>query len=242
MPNIDPLVFSEAVRFFWQTRDSQTRKQDTDGKTDQGARSAVTGGKQMDGFIATLIDLMVGVGVHPEDIYVGRKGEPEPIIPGYYRATKGWDLLVVTEQELRAAIELKSQVGPSFGNNLNNRVEEALGSAEDLWTAYREGAFRTSKPWLGYVFLLEDCEKSRSAVAVKEPHFAVFPEFKGASYARRHELLCRKLVLERKYDAACFVMSPREDAHRHDNYTEPTDDLSAERFLRSLLGHLAPPV
>lgn len=40
-----------------------------------------------------------------------------------------------------AAVELKSQVGPSFGNNCNNRTEEAIGTAHDFWTAYREGAF-----------------------------------------------------------------------------------------------------
>jgi hypothetical protein len=77
-----------------------------------------------------------------------------------------------------AAVEFKSQRGPSFGNNFNNRTEEAMGSALDLWTAYREGAFnKTIRPWLGYVFLLEDCEGSRRPVKVREPHFKVFPEF-----------------------------------------------------------------
>lgn len=53
-------------------------------------------------------------------------------MPGYYRATKDWDFLIVSEKgNLVAAIELKSQVG-SYGNNLNNRTEESLGSAEDF--------------------------------------------------------------------------------------------------------------
>ncbi len=44
-------------------------------------------------------------------------------------------------------------------------IEEALGNATDLWAAYREGAFRPSaRPWLGYVFILEDCDKSRTAL------------------------------------------------------------------------------
>lgn len=77
-------------------------------------------------------------------------------------------------------VELKSQVGHSFGNNFNNPVEEAIGSAVDIWTAYREGAFGGPiRPWLGYLFLLEDCPKSRSPVKVEEPHFKVFPEFIG---------------------------------------------------------------
>ena len=43
----------------------------------------------------------------------------------------------VVDGRLLAVIELKSQVGPSFGNNFNNRTEEAIGSAVDFWTAYR---------------------------------------------------------------------------------------------------------
>ncbi|MFO0943052.1 MAG: PaeR7I family type II restriction endonuclease [Pirellulales bacterium] len=69
---------------------------------------------------------------------------------------------------LLAVIEFKAQVGPSFGNNLNNRTEEALGNATDLWAAYREGAFAPSaRPWLGYVFILEDCAPSNKPVKVK---------------------------------------------------------------------------
>jgi len=61
-------------------------------------------------------------------------------LPGYFRPTKSWDLVVVSDEQLFASIEFNSHVGPSFGNNFNNRVEEALGSASDLWMAYREGA------------------------------------------------------------------------------------------------------
>lgn len=116
------------------------------------------------------------------------------------------------------AIELKSQVGPSFGNNFNNRTEEALGSALDLWTAFREGALQTSPPpWLGYLFLLEDCAESRQPLYVREPHFPVRPEFRGASYAQRYELFCRRLVLERHYNAACFLMAEPRRATQNPN-------------------------
>ena len=40
-----------------------------------------------------------------------------------------------------AVIEVKAQVGPSFGNNFNNRAEEALGNTDEFWTAYHESAF-----------------------------------------------------------------------------------------------------
>ena len=159
-------------------------------------------------------------------------------LPGYYRPTKKWDLLVVVDQTLLAVVEVKSQIGPSFGNNFNNRVEEALGSATDLWTAYREGAFKTSpRPWLGYLFLLEDCEKSRNATGVQEPHFDVFPEFKSASYCRRYEIFLRKLLRERCYDGAAFITS-NNDVSNPSNYAQPADDLGFDVFARSLQPHI----
>jgi hypothetical protein len=136
-----------------------------------------------------------------------------------------------------AAIELKSQVGPSFGNNFNNRTEEAMRTALDVWTAFREGAFnKTVQPWLGYVFLLEDCPRSRTPVRVVEPHFNVFPEFVNASYARRYELFCRKLVRERHYNAAAFLISA-QDTGLKGVYSEPAEYLTFELFARSLVAH-----
>ena len=77
-------------------------------------------------------------------------------LPGFFRPTKEWDLLVVHDGKLVVAIECKSQVGPSFGNNFNNRTEEAMGSAMDLWTAFKKDKFdQAVQPWLGYTFLLE---------------------------------------------------------------------------------------
>lgn len=235
IPGIHGNVFSEAVDSFWITREIQARNQTDRGISDQGTRTAVTGGHQMDGFSRAIRDLIVTTGIKPTEIFSSKDKE----LPGFFRPTKEWDILVISRNSLIAAIELKSQVGPSFGNNFNNRTEEAIGSAVDIWTAYREHAFDTSpEPWLGYLFLLEECPRSTSAVTVLEPHFHVFPEFKNASYAKRYELLCRKLVLERHYSSACFIMANREAAGSRNNYSEPAPDLSAERFLTQLLGHL----
>jgi hypothetical protein len=136
-------------------------------------------------------------------------------------------------------LEAKSQVGPSFGANFNNRVEEALGSSLCLWTAFREGGFSaTVKPWLGYLFLLEDCPGSRAPVSSKEPHFGVFPEFLDASYSRRYELFCRKLVRERNYDSAAFLMSSQIEG-LDGSYTEPAQDLTMNLFARALTAHVS---
>ena len=146
--------------------------------------------------------------------------------------------VIVKDRHFIAAIEAKSQVGPSFGNNFNNRTEEAMGSALDLWTAYREGAFNGGvQPFLGYFFMLEDCDASVRPVKVKEPHFKVFPEFVGASYMKRYELFCRKLVLERHYTAASFITSESETG-LNGVYREPANDLSFTIFLKSLVSHI----
>lgn len=218
----------EAVRFFWSTREGQSRAV---GGGDRGGRTAVTGGRQMDGFINLVTELVIENGFPSESVKLNNR----LILPGFYRPTKEWDMLVIHEKRLLAVIEFKSQVGPSFGNNFNNRIEEAVGSAEDLHTAFRERAFGVSPaPWLGYLMLLEDCEASRGKVGVAEPHYPVFHEFKGASYAKRYELFCEKLVLERLYNSACLLLSPRGG----DFYTEPKPEMSFSTFINSLTGHL----
>ena len=126
------------------------------GARDHGSRSEVTGGAQLDGFSDLISELLCSGGL-PEPCIFRTKGEIE--LPGWFRSEKQWDLIVVMDGTLVAAIEFKSQVGPSFGNNFNNRTEEALGNATDIIAAYREGAFKPSaRPWLGYLMLLEEAE------------------------------------------------------------------------------------
>lgn len=223
-----------AIAHYWRTRLEQRRRQVESGRADQGLRSAVTGGAQMDGFIDLFTELILQAGIPERSIF--RKKAVE--IPGFFRPTKEWDLLVVHDRTLIAVIEAKSQVGPSFGNNFNNRAEEAIGSALDLWTAFRERAYLDSpQPFLGYFFMLEDCEASNRPVRVPEPHFKVFPEFVGASYMKRYELFCRKLVLERHYSAAGFITSEAQGGIQG-VYNTPADDLSLERFVRAFSAHV----
>ena len=93
----------------------------------------------MDGFVRLLRDILIDAKIPDECIAIDKRVE----LPGWFRAEKKWDMVIVHKGELLAALEFKSQIGPSFGNNFNNRSEEALGSATDIWAAYREGAFET---------------------------------------------------------------------------------------------------
>lgn len=226
---------SQSVAHYWATRTGQRDKQLLSGKADYGLRSAVTGGAQMDGFVDLFTEIIVAAGIPVQCVFKKKSVE----LPGFFRPTKEWDLLVVRDNTLLAAIEAKSQVGPSFGNNFNNRTEEAMGSALDLWTAYRERVYLDSpQPFLGYFFMLEDCPSSNRPVKVKEPHFKVFPEYVGASYMRRYEVFCRKLVLERHYTAASFITSTQiEGIEGH--FSTPANDLSVERFAKTLAAHIS---
>jgi len=154
IPEIPEDIFWSAVQGFWDTRIAQTQAQELAGKVDQGNRSAVTGGKQMDGFILTITNLLLTVGIPTTHIHIKRN---LTVIPGFFRPTKNYDFLVVDpeKRQLKVIIELKSQVG-SFGNNFNNRTEEAMGAALDIWTAYREKVFGEAPPppWMGYLILL----------------------------------------------------------------------------------------
>jgi len=221
---------SKAVAFYWNTRRAQKEKQSKGGKSDAGLRSAVTGGAQLDGFVSLFAKIVEQAGIASDCIFYNKSLE----LPGFFRPTKEWDLLVIKDKILVAAIEAKSQVGPSFGNNFNNRTEEAMGSALDLWTAFRNGAFNGgTSPFLGYFFMLEDCDASTKPVAVREPHYKVFPEFVGASYAKRYELFCRKLVLERHYTSAAFITS-KSDLGLDGTYDEPAQDIAVRKFASVL--------
>lgn len=227
----------EAVKLFWGNREAALTKQIESGTQDAGSRGAVTAGKNMDGFLAIAQSLIAANGLDDAEICVDRR---VLTLPGFYRPTKLWDMLVMQKGRLVAALEFKSQVGPSFGNNFNNRSEEAIGTAHDLWTAYREGALGEDapRPFLGWIMLLEDCDKSNSPVNDKEPHFPVDTVFKGASYAKRYDVLCKRLVQEGLYTSATFIASPREAA-KDGSFRHLSDLTSLKTFATEFAGHIA---
>ncbi len=223
--------FHAAVQAFWDARERQQQRQVAAGKIDAGTRGAVTGGTQMGALEVLLTDVLIDAGLDRHDV----KARTGLELPGYYRPEKQWDLLVVVDGQLIVAIEFKSQVGPSFGNNFNNRTEEAIGNAEDIWTAYREGRFgKQQPPLLGYFFVLEDCEKVHSPVSNAEPYFEVDPVFKRSSYAKRYEVLCERLVLERKYTAACFTLATMDKPTK---ISFPAASLQFRQFAAAVEAH-----
>jgi hypothetical protein len=125
-------------------------------------------------------------------------------IPGYFRPSKTWDIVIRQAGEVVAVIELKSMVG-SFGNNMNNRSEEALGNITDLLAA-RDHGLIGGNPFRGYVFVIEHSERSEAASTLgTRSNVQVDPAFHGASYIDRVAMLCRRVVEDGLYSAAWAV-------------------------------------
>ncbi|MBU0656005.1 MAG: PaeR7I family type II restriction endonuclease [Gammaproteobacteria bacterium] len=226
----------EAVEAFWGNRAAAKQKQIESGKADQGERAGVTAGKNMDGFLALAIDIIKANGLAHAEIY---QNKAMLTLPGYFRPTKLWDLLVIHKGQLIAAIELKSQIGPSFGNNFNNRTEEAIGTAHDFWTAFREETFgKQPRPFVGWLMMVEDAPESRRPVRDSSPHFPVSDEFKGASYLNRYDLLCQRLVQERLYTTATVIAAER-NAVNSGEFTELSPMTGLRTFVTTLAGHVA---
>ena len=230
--NIDAEV-SDAVQWYWETLSGQAESQRDSEDSTRGRRAEVLGGKQMDSFAGLVEDILVNAGVPRESVH----HDYYATLPGYYRHEKEWDTAVVHDAELLAVIEYKSQAS-SFGNNLNNRAEEAIGSFTDLLEAYEDGVFKPSpQPFIGYLMLMADNEESRNVPSVREVNFPVDDEFQDATYKDRMELLCLRMVRQRLVNEAVFLLSD-EERGLDGEYWEPNEELRFKRFASALASHV----
>lgn len=224
---------ADVIVHYWATLSDQADAQESSEETARGRRAQVLGGAQMDGFAGLIEDALVEAGV-PRDSVLH---DHSAVLPGYYRATKRWDIAVVHKGNLLAVMELKS-IASSFGNNLNNRIEEAVGNNTDLYQAYEDGLFEPSPtPWVGYLILMADNEGSNGQVRIREPNFPVDEQFKNATYLDRAELLCLRMLRQRLVDGATFITSDEESGLQGE-FSEPNTELSFSRFVSSLVSHV----
>ena len=115
-----------AVRFFWQKRRQQSSSQGGGTDRDRGARSAVTGGKQMDGFVQLVRSLLVTASVPESCIGIGKRIE----LPGWFRAEKQWDLIVVTTASF-------SQPSNSSPRSAHRLATTSITEPKKRWAAPR---------------------------------------------------------------------------------------------------------
>lgn len=232
--DIDKLT-QEAVQLFWETRGRAEAK---GASGDRGGRAGATAGKNLDGFVQIMADLVAEARI--EGLVVGTE-KRHVTLPGYLRPVKDWDLVLTRRGELLAVLEFKSHVGPSFGNNFNNRNEEAMGSSIDIRTAVERGVFGRHHPipYLGWCILVEDAAGSRSPVRMSAPHYQPLPEFVGASYLDRYEILSRRLEAENFYSSTAVIVSPQEEGTDWGAYADMSEQTSFERFVRRFWEFLA---
>ncbi len=232
-------LVKSAVKNFWTVRNGG---------------SGVLGGKTLDGFIALISQVVESSNLENFQIHTGKNTSQ---LPGYFRPHKSWDIVVTSNGYLVAAVELKSQVG-SIGNNFNNRTEEVLGSGLDLSTAIEENAFLPGiRPFMGYLILVEDSETTRRSAQINMDNFPVmqgfladensrdtnyqpvngkYPRVAGVSYLERYEILCRKLMAKRIYDAASVMVASSENSDTGD-YRNLSASTSVDAFIQQLINH-----
>jgi hypothetical protein len=201
--------FEDAIAAYWGAKQLQHEQSAIRAAVGAGTAGSVRGGKHFDVIATLLAKFFLDAGYPASSIRVTKSQGLE--LPGYYRPQKQWDLVVVHDNVLVAAFELKALGGPSFGNNYNNRVEEALGSAVDLRRADLADLYPREKPWLGYFFIMQDDEGSRRPVKTAKGALPADKIWNGTSYQDRFGIFCQRLMAEQLYDAACYVTSSAEN-------------------------------
>lgn len=227
---------SKAVQAFWDVRE----------------KHGVRGGKTLDAFIKLLEWVVHNNGLPNARVLHGSEAK----LPGYFRPAKTWDIIIINNEILIGAIELKS-IADSFGKNANNRNEEALGSGIDLKEAFAENAFEgLTSAFVGYILLVEDCPATECTVAINMKHFRILPEFmahpeqrektyirnpkghfprvEGLSYMDRFDILCKHLMKKKLYDSACVIKAKRKT---DGSYSDVSPDTSIKAFLARLAAH-----
>jgi hypothetical protein len=232
MSDITPAhTWQTAVLGYWKGLDLQAARQGAaSGVKDYGNRAAVTGGKQMD----ALQDVVAAIWRSDPDIQLDVRTTGRLNLPAYFRAAKNWDLLVFYRESLIAAMEFKSQRGPSFSNNFNNRTEEALGLAADSHMAVERGLYGRLKPWFGFVMLVERAPKSLMSVAVPVMPCPPDPVFRGQSYIGRYQIFFERMIVEGNYDAVALITAEAGSA----DYVEPSPMLSLAALEAAIRGRI----
>nr|MDT0663227.1 PaeR7I family type II restriction endonuclease [Micromonospora sp. DSM 115978] len=106
---------------------------------------------------------------------------------GCDRPAKTWDILIIEDEYLVAAVDIDTADGQRGDTAVSTRIDAAVGNAVQVWNAYRSGALGSVRPWLGYVLVADE-----------------------ASYLSHHTsyALRQRLLRARCYDAVCLLTSP----------------------------------
>ena len=194
-----------AMLAYWALKSKQLATAQAIRSTAEGSAKAVRGGGHFEPVVQLIASFFTDEGYPATSIFA--RGHAT-ILPAYLRPTKNWDLVVVHREVLVAAIEVKALGAPSFGNNYNNRLEEAIGCSVDLTAANAAQLVGPEKPWLGYFYVIEDHPGSRHIVRERSCRsFPVEAIWADRSYQMRYSVTGRRLLDAKMYDAVCYLVS-----------------------------------
>lgn len=223
--------FAAAIRSFWTVKRLQQSRSDAAGRLLGGTSGAVRAGKHMLPFERLIRKVVLDAGVEPDPSLTDTM-----FLPGFYRESKSWDVVLQYKGHVLAIVEAKSQ-GSSLANNFNNRVEEAIGQAADVWKSHERGLLVSGiRPWIGYLMIVEEtpatlAPKTLMTNKAIPAGMAVDPVFDGMSYAERYATAFKRLDQERMLDATCVAITSGPDA-----YAYPNAWLSFNGFAAQLWG------
>lgn len=198
--DIEPLLVN-----WWRAKNESVARLAAAGKSDTGAqaRNAV----HMQSIAMFVRQMFVDAGLPEADVKV------DSIVPGYYRRSKNWDVVAMHKGHLVGVVELKSQAS-SPGNNANNRIEEAIGSAVDA-KAVQEltGAFGNLGVWAAWCMTfnrdaesgnpihLTPVQKTRLRFPINDP------AFDDMTYASQYGTAIERFISQKVYDAGWMLMT-----------------------------------
>jgi hypothetical protein len=227
LPDYGPRV-EAAIASYWNVRKSQAERSRELGVVNTGLRAEVTGGRHLDALQLLLVEVFVDAGIPAQLLEVKKRP-----VPGYFRRDKSWDIVVTVADRVLGIIELKSITGEKPGQNFNNRTDEALGQAMDVWKAVERGIIDSPlRPWLGYFMLLEDNDAWNRPAKPRRAVWPADPVFDGASATQRSAIFFDRMVRERLLDAASLVLANK--ATGAVRYPEQT--LSFQAFAAAIHG------
>lgn len=224
-------AFAAAIQHFWMIKNDQQAAAILAGRSDGGTSGSVRAGKHMSPFELLIRQVVEDAGIEPD---------PAPsdklYLPGFYRETKSWDVVLQYQGHALAIVEAKSQ-GSSLAKNFNNRVEEAIGQAADVWKSHERGLLISGlRPWVGYLMVVEETTKTTDPKHLLggkavPAGMKVDPLFDGMSYAERYATAFKRLDQERMLDATCVAITSGPESYEY-----PNEWLSFNGFAAQLWG------
>ncbi|HZH16462.1 MAG TPA: PaeR7I family type II restriction endonuclease [Archangium sp.] len=209
----DEARLGEAIAWYWRALNQPTSR--------------------LEGFHALVSRILADNGL-PEARVHTRQGLE---LPGYFLPTRPWDLVVMHEGRLVAALAIRSRTARSLENGFVALGEEALSTGKEMDALCRKQAFGPGlRPWFGWLVLLEEGSALTRPAAVAPTLLQVVPEYRHSTHAQWYELLLRKLEREGLFDACALLLCP-EERQPSAHYREPARDLGGKRFLAHLASH-----